>query len=105
MFAVSSRSLRRSTRHQEGSCAPFGKGALVIQNGHPNGSHTTNRLVCCEIKNRETNNKEISKRELSFLRELSFKNLSFKNSIVFRSISIELFNGYVYGTIFIGLFS
>ena len=60
---------------------------------------TTNRLVCCEIKNRETNNKEISKRELSF------KNLSFKNSIVFRSISIELFNGYVYGTIFIGLFS
>lgn len=60
---------------------------------------TTNRLVCCEIKNRETNNKEISKRELSF------RNLSFKNSIVFRSIFIELYNGYIHGTIFIGLFS
>lgn len=65
---------------------------------------TTNRLVCCEIKNRENNNKEISKRELSF-KNLSFKNLSFKNSIVFRSIFIELYNGYIHGTIFIGLFS
>lgn len=55
---------------------------------------TTNRLVCCEIKNHETNNKEISKREQSF-----------KNFIVFRSISIELYNGYIHGTIFIGLFS